>query len=45
LKSKYGKRSLTENPWMEAIGLIKAEIKLAKTFTKATTAVINGHDH
>jgi hypothetical protein len=26
---------------MEVLGLIRAEIKLVKTFTKATTAVLN----
>jgi glycosyltransferase involved in cell wall biosynthesis len=45
INQKYVERSLIENPWLETIRLIKAEIKLAKTFTKATTAVLNGHNH
>ncbi len=44
LKSQHTLRSLTDNPWMEVLSLIKAEMKLAKSFTKATTAVLNSDD-
>jgi glycosyltransferase involved in cell wall biosynthesis len=45
LKQNYAERSLLDNPWTEILRLIKAEIKLAKTFTKATTAVLNVDNH
>ena len=45
LQNKYAPRSLGDNPWLDTLKLIRSEIKLAKTFTKATAAALNGKDH
>ncbi len=43
-QKNYGQRPLEDNPWMETLRLIKAEIKLAKGFSRATGAVLNAYD-
>lgn len=43
IDKKHTRHSLTKNPWIEVLRLVKAEAKLVKGFTKATKEALNGN--
>lgn len=43
LAQKQARRYQVKNPWTEVLGLIKAEVKLIKGFTKATKETVNNN--